>query len=128
MGRWPSGSRAALECWEPILGAMEGGGSPSLAFYSGMGSAGVLDGGRPEGRLLAPKERTVSNRTSAVCCQRWRSSYSGSEVARPRWGARWRRTSKAAGDFRWSFAWRCELEDDTTGDAPRRMTTMMRDT
>jgi hypothetical protein len=60
------GGQPALEHREPILGAMEGGGSPSLALYGGVRSAGVLNGGRPEGRSLALKEMLVSSKTAAA--------------------------------------------------------------
>jgi hypothetical protein len=46
-----------------IWGVGKEGGSPGLVVHGGVRAAGVLNGGRPEGRSLASEEVAVSSRT-----------------------------------------------------------------
>jgi hypothetical protein len=43
------------------------GSSPGLAVHGGVRATGVLNGGRPKGRSLAPEEMSVSSRTPTGC-------------------------------------------------------------
>jgi hypothetical protein len=52
-----------------------------LAIHGGVQVAEVLNGGRPEGRSLAPKELSVSSRTPTGWWRRWRLGGSVLEVA-----------------------------------------------
>jgi hypothetical protein len=42
-----------------------------LAVHGGLRATGVLNGGRPEGRLLASEEMLVNSRTPVGCWRRW---------------------------------------------------------
>jgi hypothetical protein len=77
------GARRTRAAWQTNLGVGKEGGSPGLVVHGGVQAAGVLNGGRPEGRSLALEEMSVSSRMPVGCWRRWRPGDSVPEAARP---------------------------------------------
>jgi hypothetical protein len=108
-----SGLGGPGQCGGLIWGVGTEGDSPRLAVHGGVRAAGVLNGGRPEGRSLASEEMSVSSRTPTGCWRRWWPGDSVLEAAHPWWGGQRWRTSKVVGIPRRSSARRCEQSTRT---------------
>jgi hypothetical protein len=112
------GARRTRAVRQTDLGVGKEGGSLGLAVHGGVRAAGVLNGGRSEGRSLAPEEMSVSSRTPTRCWRRWRQGGSVPEAACPWCGDRRWRSSKVAGVPERSLARCCE---QSTRTAPMEM-------